>query len=270
MARHGTLRRNLRRNIRPWSDDDAARGRGDRSAAAKALAVFVALSLAGAFIPLVVNLVFRIPDFYGFDLDQTRAVSGMGEKVKADAIADAISSFMRHKTDEFQVYADAGEGAGADTDADANAGGGGSESDRTPLFTAGDGAVMETLRAFLDNILVIGLTSLVVFASLCAMLARWRRPRELKVGFIGGFVLYGAVICFTAIVIVFDPPVKRLWTDVIGARFTPEDVMPKLFGGGFFLTSWIAVTAITLVIMLILLSVMNRLTKSDMMFGGKQ
>jgi hypothetical protein len=260
MARHGTLRRNLRRNIKPWSEDDAARSRGGRAAAAKALAVFIALSLSGAFIPLAINIVFRVPDFYSFNLDQTQAVAETGLNTKNDKIADAISSFMRHKTDEFQLNADVGEGEGV----------GGSESDPVPLFTAGDGAVMKTLRSFLDNILVIGFTSLAVFVALCAMLTRWRRPRELRRGFIGGFVLYGAAICFTAAVIVFDPPAKRLWTDVIGARFTPEDTMPKLFGGGFFLVSWIAVTVITLVIMLILLSVMNKLTKSDMMFGDRQ
>jgi hypothetical protein len=262
MARHGTVRRNLRRNIRSWSEEEATRFRGDRATAAKVIAVFVALSLAGAFIPLAVNLVFRIPDLYSFDLGRTQALADTGANVTADKVADAVSSFMRHKTDQLQVTADpVKDPATGEVMAE--------EGDPITLFTAGDGAVMKTLRSFLDNILVIGLTSLVLFVALCAMLTRWRRPRELKRGFIGGFVLYGAVICFTALTIVFDLPAKAKAVEVMGARFAQEDAMPKLFHDGFFFTSWIAVTVITLVIMLLLLSVMSRLTKSEMMFINK-
>jgi hypothetical protein len=217
----------------------------------KVVAVFLALSLAGSFIPLAANVVFRIPDLYGFDLGRTQSIEDTGISVSGEKTADAISSFMRHKTDSLQVKGDA-------------------SGRQVLLFTSNDGAVMGVLRSFLDNILIIGITLLAVFLVLSFMLAKWNRPRELRRAFTGGFVLYGAFVCFTVAVIVFDGPLRKLWTDVIGARFTSADMMPRLFHGGFFLTSWVAVTVITLVIMLVLLSAASRMTKHERMFWDKK
>jgi hypothetical protein len=218
---------------------------------ARALAVFFALGLAGAFIPLAANLVFRVPDLYSFDLGRTQSTAEIGVNVSDSRVADAISSFMRHKTDSFQV---------------------GVKQDSTgvSLFTGNDGAVMTTLRSFLDNICVIGFTSFALFIALSVMLVRWDRPRELRLGFTGGLVIYGALICFTAFTIVFGGPGAWIWTDVIGAGFTPADTMPKLFHSGFFLLAWIAITVITLVIVVILFSVVRRLTRHERMFLGKE
>jgi hypothetical protein len=218
--------------------------------ASKALAVFLALSLTASFIPLAANVVFRIPDLYGFDLGRTNAIAKTGAEVSDDKTAAAISSFMRHKTDTLQVRANA-------------------NGREILLFTGNDGAVMGVLRSFLDNIFIIGVTSLAVFLALAFMLARWNRPRELRRGFTGGFVLYGALVCFVAWTIVFGGPAKALWTEVIGARFAPLDMMPRLFGGGFFLISWVAVAVITLVIMFSLLSVVRSMTRHERMFWDK-
>jgi hypothetical protein len=57
-----------------------------------------------------------------------------------------------------------------------------------------------------------------------------------------------------------------LWTDVIGATFLSTDMLPKLFHGGFFLTSWSAVTGVTLAIMLVLLSVTRKVANREKMF----
>ncbi|MDR1496702.1 MAG: hypothetical protein LBS67_07300 [Clostridiales Family XIII bacterium] len=250
MARYGTLKRNLRRNIKPWSEDDVAKSHESLARASKVVAVFLALSLSGAFIPLVANIVFRVPDLYSFDLGRTRAIASAGVSVDDDKTADAISSFMRHKTDSLQVKADA-------------------KDRQVLLFTSHDGVVMKVLRSFLDNILVIGITSLAVFLALSFILARWNRPRELRRAFAGGFALYGALVCFTAWVIIFSEPAKKIALDVIGVRFTATDMTPRLFGKGFFLTSWAATTVVTLVIMLVLLSVVSRMTKHERMFWDK-
>ncbi|MDR2162806.1 MAG: hypothetical protein LBO70_02520 [Clostridiales Family XIII bacterium] len=250
MARYGTLRRNLRRNIKPWVEDDAVKFRDERALFAKVLAVFVVLSLSGAFVPLVANLVFRIPDLYSFDLGRTQAVEDIGVKVNNGDVADAISSFMRHRTDSLRINAE-------------------SDSGKVPLFTGNDRTVMMTLRSFLDNTLAIGFTLLALFLALCFMLVRWNRPRELRLGFMGGLAAYVAVICFPVLVIVFGGPPMWIWKEVIGAAFVPGDMMPELFHRGFFLTSWIAVTAVTLAIIIVLLSVVRRLTRHESMFLGK-
>jgi hypothetical protein len=142
-----------------------------------------------------------------------------------------------------------------------------------PIFSANDGEVMTALRSFLDNILIIGLTSLAVFIVLCVILVRWDRPRELSHGFTGGFVLYGVFIGLFAAVVVFKwPYAMTIWTDVIGARFTSGDMMPELFHDGLFLTSWIAITVVTLTIMLVLTSVISRVAKRERIFrdSGKR
>jgi hypothetical protein len=247
MARYGILKRNIRRNIRPWSEDEVARAKGARAVMAKVVAVFMALSLASAFAPLAANVVFRIPDLYEFDLSRTHVTADIGVDVNGEKVSAAVSQFMRHKSDAlaYGVVIDDVE---------------------TPLFTPHDAVVMGGLRSFLDNILVIGLTCLATFFALYLMLIRMNRPRELRHGFAAGFVLYVALTGFTAAVIVMGGRLMWLWTDVVGGDFTPADMMPRLFRGGFFLTSWAVVTAITLVVMLVLASVTRRLSRRDKMF----
>jgi hypothetical protein len=272
MARYGTLKRNIKRNIRSWSEYEATKTRGDIVVMSKVVAVFIALSLAISFVPVAVKVIFSIPDLYSFDLGRTQAVKEAGiatEKAGIDAegdrIADMISSFMMHKTDNFQIASDGGDEDASPESPESTA------LVSTPIFTVNDGEVMTTLRAFLDNILIIGLTALAVFIALCVILVRWDRPRELRHGFTGGFVLYGVFIGFFAVALVLKwPYATAIWTDVIGARFTPDDMMPKLFQGGLFLTSWMAVTVVTFVIMLVLTSVIGRLARHERMFRGKK
>jgi hypothetical protein len=248
MARYGTLKRNIKRNIKSWSADDTTRVRGDIVVASKLFAVFIALSLAASFVPLMAKVVFSIPDVYDFDLGRTKAVETIGASVDDGSIADEISSFMRHKTDILRVEAKDDDQPGL-------------------LFTASDVKAMTSLRSFLDNILIIGLTSLAVFIALSILLVRWNRPRDLKYGFVCGFVLYGALLGALAAAIVFKwPPAMKVWTDVIGARFMPGDTIPQLFQSGFFLVAWIVMTAVTLAIMLVLASVIGRLAGREGMF----
>jgi len=262
MARYGTLKKNIRHNIESWDKVDPAPPQVVRAAASKVIAVFLALSLAGSLIPLVTNIVFRIPDLYQFDLGRTKLLAEIDEldvdtkeekgeaekgKGKEETVADAISSFMRHKTDNLQPESSAGGYS-------------------TSFFTGNDSAVMKTLRSFLDNILVIGFTSLALFVALYIILIGWNRPRELKRGFMGGVIIYAAVVGVTALGIVFKGPLMKIWEDVIGGGFVPTDRMPQIFHSGFFLLAWGAVTFITFVIILILFSLTHRVTRDVKMF----
>jgi hypothetical protein len=270
MARYGILKRNIKRNIKSWSEYEATKARGDIVVMSKVIAVFIALSLAASFVPTAVKVLFTIPDLYNFDLGRTRAaeevvgIDANNATIDAidDKIADTISSFMMHKTDNFRIEGDVVvKGAGGKEDVRVDTG---------PLFTANDAEVMTTLRAFLDNILIIGLTSLAVFIALCVILVRWNRPRELRYGFTCGFVLYGVFTgLFAASVVLKLPYATAVWTEVIGARFTPGDAMPKLFQSGLFLSSWVVVTVVTFAIMLVLNSIISRLAKHEKMFRGK-
>ncbi|MDR3226031.1 MAG: hypothetical protein LBT52_07085 [Clostridiales Family XIII bacterium] len=364
MARYGILKRNIRQNIKSWDKAEPTPPHTARATTSKIIAVFLALSLAGSFVPLVANVIFRIPDLYQFDLGRTQLIAQIGERTgvtiadeksdesageesdedadasekssesageesdedadagekssesageeldesageesgesagvksgestgeesgesageesgesageesgestgeKSDAdadenadekveekaegkVANAISSYMRHKTDSFQI-----EGV--------------ADGHSVQFFTANDSAVMKTLRSFLDNILVIGLTSLALFVALYIILVRWQRPRELKRGFIGGIILYGVIIGVTTLGIVVKGPLMKIWVDVIGAGFTPADRMPQIFQSGFFLSAWAAVTFITFVILLLLFSLTHRMTRDEKMFG---
>jgi hypothetical protein len=103
------------------------------------------------------------------------------------------------------------------------------------------------------------------------MLVRWNSTRDLRRGFMAGFVLYGGLVCFPGVAMLLKWPVlTRMWTDTVGARFLPGDMMPQLFHGGFFLTAWIAVIVVTLVIMLILVSVIGKLARHERMFWRKR
>jgi hypothetical protein len=247
MARYGTLKRNIRHNIKSWDKAEPTPPHTVRAVAAKAIVVFLALSLAGFLIPLMTNVVFRIPDLYQFDLGRTKLIAETEITIKEEKVADAISSYMRHETDSFQTEGNA-------------------DGHSALFFTANDSTVMKKLRSFLDNILVIGFTSLALFVALYIMLVKWDRPRELKRGFTGGVVICGFIIAVTAAGILFKGPFMRIWEDVIGAEFMPADRMPELFQSGFFLLAWAVVAFVTLVVILILFSLIHRVAKDEKMF----
>jgi hypothetical protein len=247
MARYGTLKKNIRRNLRAWGEPVPTVGRDSRAIPGRIVAVFLALSLAGALLPIAANIVFRIPDLYEFDLGRTRAIAETGMEIKDAKVADAISSFLRHRTDSFQA-----EGV--------------LERHSALLFTRHDSSVMHKLRSFLDNILVIGITSLALCCALYFILVRWGSMRSLRRGFLAGSALYAGLLAAVTLTILFGGPLMRVWRGVIGGDFAADDMMPQIFHKGLFLTAWAAVGLVTLVIMFVLLSVTSRLTRVERMF----
>jgi hypothetical protein len=268
MARFGTLKRNIRLNITAWDTSPPSDGRTARVAASKGIAVFLALSLAGSLIPLAINIAFRIPDLYGFELGRTTLVEDTGAGVKDSDIGAMISQYMQHKTDSFQVYAGAGGSAGGASGGGANVSAGAIDPGAAgaAFFTANDGAVMGELRSFLDNTLVIGLTSLVLFIVLYIMLVRWSRPRELRRGFLGGVAAYIAILGVVALGIVTKiPALVNIWESVIGGSFTAADRMPQIFHSSFLLLAWGVVAFLTFVVLLILFSFTHRYAQTGRM-----
>jgi hypothetical protein len=213
----------------------------------RVVAVFLALSLSGAFLPIAANIVFRIPDLYEFDLGRTQAIAEKGIDIQEEKVANAIAAYLRHRTDSFQVEVVF-------------------ERHSALLFTQHDSAVMKRLRSFLDNILVIGITSLALCAALYVILIRWGSMRSLRRGFLAGAAIYAGWLGATALTMSFGGPLLAVWRGVIGADFTAQDMMPQLFHRGFFLTAWAVVGLFTLVIMLVLLSVTRRLTRVERVF----
>ncbi|MDR0518631.1 MAG: hypothetical protein LBG82_01040 [Clostridiales Family XIII bacterium] len=242
MARFGTLKRNIRLNIRAWDTAAPTDGRSARATASKIIAVFLALSLAGSLVPLAMNIVFRIPDVYGFSLGRSSVADATGVDVKNDDVAEAISLYMRHKTDSFQVF-------------------GSVDGNDIPLFTENDGAAMSEIRSFLDNVLVIGLTSLALLAVLYVMLVRWGRPRELRGGSIGGALAFVAIVGLAAAGIIFKGPFMGVWEYVIGGSFEPYDRMVHIFSSSFLLLGWGVAAFLAFVVLLILLSITHMFTQ---------
>jgi hypothetical protein len=248
VARYGTLKRNIRRNIRHWGDEGEDKPSGHRVILAMVLAVFIMLTLPGVVIPITMNVAFRIPDLYKFDLGRTKALKDSGMEVSEDDTAGMIASFMRHGTDKFQI-----EGKVDKEHSEA-------------LFTNNDSAVMNELRLFLDDMLVIGITSLVAFATLFYLLVKWIRPHDLRRGLVGGVIIFVAIAGSVTAFITFKGPALIVWEDIIGAKFVRGDKLPQLFGDSFLLTGWIGVTVISSVIILLVFSFTNRFTRRHKVF----
>jgi hypothetical protein len=245
MARYGTLKRNIRRNVRFWGDPDPMRDYGleSRAKLSKLLAVILAAAIAGGLLEVASGIIFRVPDLYSFDLGRTQALKKANIGADRDEVAAAVSAYMRHKADSLGIEARV-------------------DGSMTRLFTDGDARTMRLLRFSLDNIVVIGVTSLALALALYLMLLRWNRPRELVSGVTGGFIAFGAILAFFAAGIRFGGPVGLLWSGLIGVDFAAGDMLPELFHRGLFMSGLLAAAFVTLVIMLVLLSATRRLART--------
>jgi hypothetical protein len=249
MATFGALKRNLRRNITPYNETEGADIGGFASRIISyLLAILFALSVIFITMPTAANIIFRVPDLYSFDLSRTGILKEASLDVKTSKVGGVISDYMMHKTDDFQLTAKF-------------------QGRAKPVFTIGDGAAMQKLRRVLDGTVPAVPAGLAVFLIAFICLYKMQRFKYLRRAFGAAWVIYVLTLIGLAVALYYGDVKMQIWHDILGIRLSGTDMLPGLFGSGYFLSAYISVTVISLVIMIVCGSVTFALTRNkDRMF----
>jgi len=242
MATYRSLRRNLRRNITPYNDAKMEMPSFVNRLVSFLLALILAISTPVIIIPAAANFIFRIPDLYNFDLNRTAKLKEAEINLKPNQIGSHISSYMRGKTDKFDLTSK-------------------SEEITKQVFNANDAANMRSLRDFLDSTTKWPIIALVVFLALFFVLFKMERYRYIRTAYTIGWILTLIGIGL-ATYAYFDKTVRnQIWKDYLGIEMGKNDGLSILFGDELFLFGIIGSSAIALVIMIIMGSATFALTK---------
>jgi hypothetical protein len=250
MATYRALKRNLRRNITPYNEAEADIKGPASFVIAHLLAILLAFSVTFVSIPAATNLILRVPDLYSFDLSRTGVLKEAGLEVRvkgkdvaASTVGSLISGYMLHKTDDFQLTATF-------------------QGRKKPVFTVGDGAAIQKLRRELDSTLPAAPAGLAVFLIAFIYLFRAGRYTLLRRSYGAAWIIYLLSLCGLAFVLYYGDVGTQVWRDTLGIGLGRSDTLTSLFDNSFFLSAYIVVTVLSLVIMIIGGSVTFALTKN--------
>jgi hypothetical protein len=244
MATYGALKRNLKRSIRPYNETKSPNIGGFASRViALILAILFALSMVAISIPTASNIIFRVPDLYSFDLARTGVLKEASLDVKADKVGDVFADYMMHKTDDFQLTATF-------------------QGRKKPVFTVGDGAAIQKLRRELDTTLPAVPAGLIVFLIAFIYLYKMGRFRTLRRAYGSAWIIYILSMGGLAFALYYGNVGKQIWRDVLGIKLSRSDMLPSLFDSSYFISAYVAVAVISLVLMIVGSSITFALTRN--------
>jgi hypothetical protein len=243
MATFGTLKRNLKRNIHPYNEVSVDVPGLTTRLVSFFLAFLLAVAVPVMAITAAANLTLRIPDLYSFDLTRTESLMRANLTVENGDVSTLISDYMMHKVDAFQMTAEY-------------------QGRQQPVFSIGDGAAMQKLRRQLDRTLPAPPIGLLLLAAGILVLCRLQRFRLLRRAYLASWVLYLILLGLLAFELYYGNAKTQVWEDVLGIRPGTADILPTLFGNGFFLSAFIVVSAVSLVVMVVGNSITFALTRN--------
>jgi hypothetical protein len=247
MNKSWRVRRNINRYIKKYDATESNAASKARFVFGVIFAALFAVTVPVTTVFFAANIVFRVPDLYNFDVSRTVVTEDIELKVKTDAIGDLISDYMLHKTDYFQLRAEY-------------------QGREKPVFSINDGMNMSRYRTLLDRCFIVFCLSLIVGVALFVVFCGTRRKRVLRNGYRVAVALWLLTVCgMTGLV--YDDDVRNTALRVLlNVRPQSNDVLPALFGAGYRLEVLIAVTVISMVLVIIGHSVVRVFTKENKMF----
>lgn len=193
------------------------------------------------------NIVYRMPDLYVYQFNKYQITDEVDLEMKDDDLGQFISDFMSGKKSDFamvQEYRDREQS----------------------VFSTVEQLNMEHARGILNNTMfvMVGAALLTLLFS-GIFLAKKMKP-ELRSAFKGGILV--TIMMNVALLIAFSlHPVKKYLHGLIFIRpFGADDVLPQMLTGAFAQLSVIAVALVSLILLILLSSVVWRLTKPRRMF----
>lgn len=211
------------------------------------LFIIIAVSMPAVCLIGAANIVFRMPDLYIYEFNKYQVSNEVDLDMKDDELGTFFSEFMTGKKDDFALFTE--------------------YRDREQsVFSTVEQLNMEHVRNLLN-------TSLFVFGGALALLAisggihlAGKRKEELRAASKCGILVY-AILSISSLIAFSFRSVKGFLYHLIYVRaFGADDVLPQMLTVDFAKLSVIAVSVVSLVTMIILTSLIWRVTKPRRMF----
>lgn len=211
------------------------------------LFVVIAISIPIVCILGALNIVYRMPDLYVYEFNKFQVTDEVDLAMKDDELGQFFSDFMTGKQDEFNLFAEY------------------RDREQT-VFGAVEQMNMENARRLLNKTLYIigGAAALMVISSFVYLIKK--KKYELRIAFKGGILLFAIVTVILFILFNINQSREILYSLIFINPFGADDVLPLMLTEHYAQLSLIAVSVVGLVLLVILASVLWRLTKPRRMF----
>lgn len=207
----------------------------------------IAMSIPVVCILSGFNIVFRMPDLYVYEFNKNQIADEIDLGMKDDELGKFFSDFMVGKKADFDLFTEY-----RDREQD--------------VFGAVEQINMENARRLLNNtIYILGGAAVLAVASCCIYLFK-NRKYELRIAYKGGVLVYSILMVIFFILFNVNQSKEFIYRFVFMNRFGTDDVLPLMLTEQFAQMSLIAITAVSMVILVILASIIWRLTKPRRMF----
>jgi hypothetical protein len=203
-------------------------------------------------IPLVAlisaaNAAFRLPDIYRYEFNRSGVLSEINLEVSSNELSEFFSDYMFGSLDDFQIT---GFYMGR----------------LRPVFSIGEGTVMEQMRSLLNKsvLLLGGLLVLILF--IYWFLLRQDRKEAVRIAYRAGMALYALILLGVFAVTMIEDLRQNILNSFFIYTFDESDILPQLLPFPFFIENLFIMIAISLIILTVGHSVTKRLTRPDRMF----
>ena len=207
----------------------------------------IAVSIPVFCILSAFNVVFRMPDLYVYEFNKNQIADEIDLGMKDDELGKFFSDFMIGKKADFDLFAEY-----RDREQD--------------VFGTMEQINMENARRLLnDSIYILGGAAALAAAGCCVYFIK-KRKYELRIAYKGGVLVYTILMVISFILFHIKQSKEFLYHRIFINQFGTDDVLLLMFTEQFAKMSLIAIAAVSLVILVILASIIWRLTKPRRMF----
>jgi hypothetical protein len=211
------------------------------------LFVVIAVCIPAVSILSAFNIVFRMPDLYRYEFNRYQVASQVDLGITDDELGQFFSDFMMEKKDDFDLFTEYRDREQA-------------------VFGTVEQINMENARKQLNfTLYIIGGAGILSVLSYLILLIK-KKKYELRVAFKAGIFAFTVTLVLFYLLLYIDQTRTFLYRHIFIDPFGADDVLPIMFSKQFPQLSLVAISAVSLVILLILASVTWRLTKPRRMF----
>lgn len=193
------------------------------------------------------NIVFRMPDLYVYEFNKNQIADEIDLGMKDDELGTFFSDFMIGEKTDFELFTEY-----RDREQD--------------VFGTMEQINMENARRLLNDTIYILGGALVLAAAGCSIYLVKKRKYELRIAYKGGILVYTVMMVLLFIAFHIHQSREFLYHRIFINQFGTDDVLPLMLTGQFAQMSLVAITVISLIILVILASAIWRLTKPRRMF----
>ena len=209
--------------------------------------IIIAICIPTVCILGAANIVYRMPDLYIYEFNKNQISDEIDLSMKDDDLGRFFSDFMAEKKDDFSLFAEY-------RDREQN------------VFSTVEQINMENARHLLNKTLYVfaGAFALIVAGTIIYLVKK--RKYELRVVFKGGITVYTVMMVLSLIAFSFHQVKAFLYHLIFTDSFGADDVLPQMLTKEFAQYSVLAITVVSIILLILLTSVVWRLTKPRRMF----